>query len=167
MVRAKVSPRTRPRGSRPTYEKGNDHERSEHADSRPRKGRSMTRTASETPPVKTARHQDEAEAAKPADAHEELKALEVSKGGTVVGWVLCRGYDHGLSICATGRILGQHRRQGGTRHQGGGGGEGIGDERRRVQSAARSQKSGGEEVVGTRLGPAGVDAPPAPGNPFS
>jgi hypothetical protein len=42
----------------------------------------------------------DAEAAKPSDAPKSLKPMEVSKNGTVVGWVLCRGYDHGLSIAA-------------------------------------------------------------------
>jgi hypothetical protein len=42
----------------------------------------------------------EAEAAKPADAPKSLKAMEVSKNGTVVGWVLGRGYDHALAQVA-------------------------------------------------------------------
>jgi hypothetical protein len=42
----------------------------------------------------------EAEAAKPADAAKSVKPFEASKGGTVVGWVLGRGYDHALSVLA-------------------------------------------------------------------
>jgi hypothetical protein len=48
----------------------------------------------------------EAEAAKPADAPKSLKPFEVFKAGVSVGWVLARGYDHGLAILA--RIDGYH-----------------------------------------------------------
>jgi hypothetical protein len=42
----------------------------------------------------------EAEAAKPADAPKSLKPFEVFKAGVSVGWVLARGYDHGLATLA-------------------------------------------------------------------
>jgi hypothetical protein len=55
---------------------------------------------SEALPAKVYPDKASAEAAKPADAPKSLKPMEVSKAGTSVGWVLCRGYDHGLSIAA-------------------------------------------------------------------
>jgi hypothetical protein len=42
----------------------------------------------------------EAESARPTDASKSLKPFEVSKAGVVVGWVLARGYDHGLATLA-------------------------------------------------------------------
>jgi hypothetical protein len=51
-------------------------------------------------PAKMYPTKETAEASRPTDAPKSLKPMEVSKGGTVVGWVLARGYDHGLSIVA-------------------------------------------------------------------
>jgi hypothetical protein len=55
-------------------------------------------------PAKLYATKAEAEAAKPSDAPKSLKPMEVSKAGTVVGWVLGRGYDHALA--QTARING-------------------------------------------------------------
>jgi len=41
-----------------------------------------------------------AEADKPADASKALRAFEVCKKGTSVGWVLARGYDNAITIAA-------------------------------------------------------------------
>jgi hypothetical protein len=42
----------------------------------------------------------EAEAAKPAKGSKHLKPFEAKRNGTVIGWVLARGYENGLSILA-------------------------------------------------------------------
>jgi hypothetical protein len=57
-------------------------------------------SAVDTTPAKVYPTKAEAEAAKPTDAPKSLKPMEVRKNGTVVGWVLARGYDHGLSTVA-------------------------------------------------------------------
>ena len=59
-----------------------------------------TGTNGDTTPAKVYTTKAEAEAAKPADAPKSLKPFEVFKAGVSVGWVLARGYDHGLSIIA-------------------------------------------------------------------
>ena len=103
MVGAKVSPRMRPKGSRPTYEKGNDDERSEHpGQDQATQGQVQDQSSAsgDTTPAKLYSTKEECEAAKPTNTPKSLKAMEVSKGGTVVGWVLCRGYDHGLAQVA-------------------------------------------------------------------
>jgi hypothetical protein len=56
--------------------------------------------ATDATPPKLYATKDEAEAAKPADAPKSLKPFEVTKGGAAVGWVLARGYDHGLATVA-------------------------------------------------------------------
>jgi hypothetical protein len=51
-------------------------------------------------PAKMYATKAECEAAKASDAPKSLKPMEVSKAGTVVGWVLARGYDHALATVA-------------------------------------------------------------------
>jgi hypothetical protein len=51
-------------------------------------------------PAKVYATKAEAEAAKPTDAPKSLKPFEVFKAGVSVGWVLARGYDHGLATLA-------------------------------------------------------------------
>lgn len=41
-----------------------------------------------------------AEAARPADAPDSLRPFAVTHSGAVKGWVLARGYDHGLATVA-------------------------------------------------------------------
>src|SRR5260370_10030347 len=56
--------------------------------------------ATDATPVKLYTSKADAEAARPADAPKSLKPFEVTKNGTAVGWVLARGYDHGLATVA-------------------------------------------------------------------
>jgi len=48
-------------------------------------------------PAKVYTTKAECEASKPADAPKGLRPFEVSKAGTVVGWINGRGYDHCLA----------------------------------------------------------------------
>jgi hypothetical protein len=52
--------------------------------------------------VKLFSTKEECEAAKPTGdgVAKNLRPFEVSKAGTAVGWVLARGYDHGLAMVA-------------------------------------------------------------------
>lgn len=59
-------------------------------------------SAADTLPPKIYPTKADAEAAAAAltDRPKSLKAMELSKNGTVVGWVMCRGYSHGLEQAA-------------------------------------------------------------------
>ena len=81
-----------------TYTKGNDDERHEHGGG-PGPQAQANGEASAAP-AKVYASKAEAEAARPTNAPKSLKPMEVSKGGAVVGWVLARGYDHGLAVVA-------------------------------------------------------------------
>jgi hypothetical protein len=59
-----------------------------------------TDQATDSTPVKVYASRAEAEAAKPADAPKGMRPFEVSKAGTVVGWINGRGYDHCLAQLA-------------------------------------------------------------------
>jgi hypothetical protein len=57
-------------------------------------------TADDTAPATLYPDKAAAEAARPTDAPKSLKPYEVSKNGTVVGWMLGRGYDPCLAQLA-------------------------------------------------------------------
>src|SRR4051794_34042919 len=75
-------------------------------------GQDQGSAGGETAPAKLYAMKAEAEAAKPTDAPKSLKPFEVCKAGVSVGWVLARGYDHGLATVA--RIDGYTVSTGGT-----------------------------------------------------
>src|ERR1700719_986857 len=56
--------------------------------------------ATEATPVKVYTTRQECETAKPSDAPKSLKVFEVAKAGTVVGFMLGRGYDPCLAALA-------------------------------------------------------------------
>jgi hypothetical protein len=57
-------------------------------------------SAADATPAKMYSTRVEAEANKPTDAPKSLRPFEVLQHGTVKGWVLARGYDHGLAVVA-------------------------------------------------------------------
>ena len=59
-----------------------------------------TDQATDATPVKVYASKAECEANKPADAPKGMRPFEVSKAGTVVGWINGRGYDHCLAQLA-------------------------------------------------------------------
>jgi hypothetical protein len=56
--------------------------------------------AADATPAKLYATKAEAEANKPTDATKNHKPYEVSKGGSVVGWLWARGYDNALALTA-------------------------------------------------------------------
>jgi hypothetical protein len=57
-------------------------------------------SATDAAPAKLYASKVDCEANKPSDATKNHKPYEVSKNGTVLGWLWARGYDHALALTA-------------------------------------------------------------------
>jgi hypothetical protein len=106
MVRAKVSQRGRNTSMRPNHiTKGNgtmsDSTNTQGTQDQGTQPQGQdTGTNGDTAPAKVYATKAEVEAARPADSPKSLKPFKVFKAGVSVGWVLARGYDHGLATLA-------------------------------------------------------------------